>query len=72
MAGHRPPEARRPPTAWINNTAPTEEEQLELVKQAYVDGLIDVDKMEEDIKFILEGGYFAGSYARQFEIRARR
>lgn len=45
---------------------------LDQVKQAYVDGKIDAEKLEEDIGFVLSGGSFAGSYnsyiTRQSEI----
>lgn len=46
------------------NTAPSEEERLEEIKQAYIDGIVDVRQMEEDVQFVLEGGYFSGSYAK--------
>ena len=65
MAGHRPPKVQFQPLGhgWRElNVAPTEEQRLEQIKQAYVDGLVSVEKMEEDIQFVLEGGFFAGSY----------
>lgn len=49
----------------MNNQAPSEEQRLSEVKQAYIDGLIDAGRLEEDVLFVLNGGYFAGGYAAQ-------
>lgn len=43
---------------------PSEQQRLDEIKEAYLRGLVTVDRMEEDVQFVLEGGYFAGSYER--------
>lgn len=40
----------------------TRDERVDEVKQAYVDGIIDINQLEEDVAFVLDGGTFAGSY----------
>ena len=51
------------------NVAPTEEERLDEIKEAYVQDLITVEEMEEAVQFVLEGGYFAGSFITTLEDR---